>query len=123
MDVSDDALSFSSQCDTVVKKIIILSLNKARGHSLNKECPLLHDKLQSKDNRKYITDIRSVFPFPISDFRKIFAIFCNILLVFNKLGAHFLVQMTAAIPKLRQIFQRLDNEMESVDVILDTNIK
>lgn len=71
-------------------------------------------------NRKaFLSDI----PFPISDLRHIKTILSNILLVFNKLVLHELVEISACVSKLWKSFDNFHNKVETVYLILNSHVE
>ena len=64
-----------------------------------------------------------LLPLPTCNFRQIFTILMNILGVLNKLVAHLLVEVCTSVAKLRQILDGILNKVETVHVILHTNIE
>lgn len=64
-----------------------------------------------------------LFPFPLADFRHILTVLGDILLMLHQLIAHLLVEVRAAVAKLRQAQQNVLDEVEAVDIILHAHIE
>lgn len=64
-----------------------------------------------------------LFPFPLADFRHILTVLVDILLMLHQLIAHLLVEVRAAVAKLRQAQQNVLDEVEAVDIILHAHIE
>ena len=62
-------------------------------------------------------------PLPIGDFRKVDAVFVDVLFVLNELVAHLLVEISAAIAEVRQLEEHRLNEVETVDLVLDADVE
>ena len=62
-------------------------------------------------------------PFPREYFRQILPVLSDVVLVFDQKIVHFLIQMSAAVSKLRQMLERLLDEAEAVDMVLHAHIE
>ena len=62
-------------------------------------------------------------PLPREDFRQILPVLSDVVLMFDQKIVHFLIQMSAAVSKLRQMLERLLDEAEAVDMVLHAHIE
>ena len=62
-------------------------------------------------------------PNPIFDFGNIFPDFCDIILMFDKQVIHLLEERSACIAELRKDGDRCFDEVETVDLVLNTHIE
>ena len=62
-------------------------------------------------------------PLPRKHFRQILPVLGDVVRMFDQKIVHFLIQMSAAVSKLRQMLERLLDEAEAVDMVLHAHIE
>ena len=62
-------------------------------------------------------------PLPVSDLWEIDTFVVDVLLMLNELVAHLLVEVSAAVAQLGQVFDGFLHQVEAVDFILDADVE
>ena len=62
-------------------------------------------------------------PFPVADFRHVFAVFIDVLLVLDQLVLELLLQVDALVAGLRQAVDGVHHEMEAVQIVQHRHVE
>ena len=62
------------------------------------------------------------FPFPVTNFRHVLTVFIDKVLVLNQLVLHYLLEVSALRTKVRQAIHHVLDQMETIEVILNSHI-